>query len=217
MGDEMIKIENCKYKVIVDTREKQVNHILNKFDEGFENKPSHHDMYRGKKSTFTEPISYYKQEKGLKTGDFTICVQLPNNCQINFQDKIVIERKKDLNELASNLYDSKSKDENGLTRIEREFLRAKEKDIKMHLLIETEDAISKILSSKHFRYDRASKINPKSFMMMFLSLCNRYDINVWYCNKKDSARIIHDLLYVYVREYLKNVSIINDSYVVEEK
>lgn len=215
MNRKGINIKDCLYKIVVDTREQKCNHILNKFDEGFENKPSHHDMYRGKKSTYTEPIAYYKQEKGLKTGDFTICVQLPNGCKINFQDKIVIERKKDLNELASNLYDSKSKDENGLTRIEREFSRAKEQGIKMHLLIETEDAVSKILSSKHFRYDRASKINPKSFMMMFLSLCNRYDINVWYCNKKDSARIIHDLLYVYTKEYLKKVSIIGNKYIVE--
>ena len=66
-------------------------------------------------------------------------------------------------------------------------------------------ANSKILSSKHFRYDKASKINPKSFMSMFLSICNRYDISVWYCNKKDSARLFHDLLFVYAREYLKNI------------
>ena len=201
-----MNIKDCKYKIIIDTREKKIqNHILSKFDEGFENKPSHHDMYRGKKSTYSEPIQYYIQEKGLKVGDYTIAVQLPSGEVINFQDKVVIERKADLNELASNFYDTKSKDENGLTRIEREFLRAKEQGIKIHLLIETEDAMSKILSSKHFRYDKASKINPKSFMMMFLSLCNRYDINVWYCNKKDSSRIIHDLLYVYAREYLKNL------------
>ena len=201
-----MNIKDCKYKIIIDTREKKIqNHILSKFDEGFENKPSHHDMYRGKKSTYSEPIQYYIQEKGLKVGDYTIAVQLPNGEVINFQDKVVVERKADLNELASNFYDTKSKDENGLTRIEREFLRAKEQGIKIHLLIETEDAMSKILSSKHFRYDKASKINPKSFMMMFLSLCNRYDINVWYCNKKDSSRIIHDLLYVYAREYLKNL------------
>ena len=203
---EIMDIKKLKYKIVVDSREKKIqNHILNKFDEGFEHKPSHHDMYRGKKSTYSEPVQYYIQEKGLKVGDYTIAVQLSSGEVINFQDKIVIERKADLNELASNFYDSKSKDENGLTRIEREFLRAKEKGIKIHLLIETEDAISKILSSKHFRYDKASKINPKSFMMMFLSLCNRYNINVWYCNKKDSSRIIHDLLYVYAREYLKSV------------
>ena len=198
-------IKKLKYKIVIDSREKSINHILNKFDEGFEYKPSHHDMYRGKKSTYSEPIPYYIQEKGLKVGDYTIAVQLPNKEVINFKDKVVIERKADLNELCCNLFDSKSKDEEGLTRIEREFKRAKEAGIKIHLVIETEDAISKILSSKHFRYDKASKINPKSFMMMFLSLCNRYDISVWYCNKKDSARLIHDLLYVYAREYLKNI------------
>ena len=198
-------IKKLKYKVVIDSREKSINHIINKFDEGFELKPSHHDMYRGIKSKYSNPVSYFVKDKGLKVGDYTIAVQLPNGEVVNFQDKVVIERKADLNELASNFYDTKSKDENGLTRIEREFLRAKEQGIKIHLLIETEDAMSKILSSKHFRYDKASKINPKSFMMMFLSLCNRYDINVWYCNKKDSSRIIHDLLYVYAREYLKNL------------
>ena len=199
-------IKKLKYKIVIDTREKKIqNHILNKFDEGFENKPSHHDMYRGKKSTYSEPIQYYIQEKGLKVGDYTLAVQLPNKEVINFKDKVVIERKADLNELWCNLFDSKSKDDEGLTRIEREFKRAKEQGIKVHLVIETNNMIDKILSSKHFRYDTASKVNPKSFQMMFLSLCNRYDISVWYCNKKDSARLIHDLLFVYAREYLKNM------------
>ena len=198
-------IKKLKYKVVIERREKSINHILNKFDEGFENKPSHHDMYSGKKSTYSEPIQYYIQEKGLKVGDYTLAVQLPSKEVINFKDKVVIERKADLNELCCNLFDSKSKDDEGLTRIEREFKRAKEQGIKVHLVIETNNMIDKILSSKHFRYDTASKVNPKSFQMMFLSLCNRYDISVWYCNKKDSARLIHDLLFVYAREYLKNI------------
>ena len=209
----MIKIENCKYKIVVDTREQKCNHILNKFDEGFENKPSHHDMYRGKKSTFTDPIAYYKQEKGLKTGDFTICVQLPNNCQINFQDKIVIERKKDLNELCCNLFDKK--DSEGLTRFERELKRSKEQGIKVILLVEIDNMHSKIMSSKHFRYDKASKVSPKSFNSILRSLQARYDISIEYCEKSQSARLIHDILYYHAREYLKNVSMVNDSYVVE--
>ena len=198
-------IKKCKYKVVVDSREKVNNHILNKFDEGFEYKVSHHDMYRGKKSTYSDPVKYYIQEKGLKTGDYTIAVQLPNKEVINFKDKVVIERKADLNELASNFYDSKSKDEEGLTRIEREFKRAKEKGIKVHLVVEMADMHSKILSSKHFRYDKASKVNPHAFMNMFLSICHRYDVSVWYTDKHNSARLIHDLLYTYAREYLKNI------------
>ncbi len=209
----MIKIENCKYKIVVDTREQKCNHILNKFDEGFENKPSHHDMYRGKKSTYTEPIAYYKQDKGLKTGDFTIAVQLPNGCVINLQDKIVIERKKDLNELCCNLFDKK--DSEGLTRFERELIRAKEQGIKVILLVELDNMHSKIMSSKHFRYDRASRVSPKSFNSILRSLQARYNISIEYCEKNQSARLIHDILYYHAREYLKNVSIIGNNYIYE--
>lgn len=210
----MIDIKKCKYKIVVDTREKQVNHILNKFDEGLEEKPSHHDMFRGKKSTFTNPIGYFKQEKGLKTGDFTLAIQLPNQCVINFQDKIIIERKKDLNELCCNLFDKK--DSEGLTRFERELKRAKEQGIKVILLVEVEDMHSKILSSKYFRFDKASKVSPKSFNAILRSLQAKYNISIEYCNKKDSARLIHDLLYYHAREYLKNVSLLKDKYIVNE-
>ena len=208
-------IKKLKYKIVIDTREKKIqNHILNKFDEGLEEKPSHHDMYRGKKSTFTNPIQYYKQEKGLKTGDFTLAVQLPNQCVINFQDKIVIERKKDLNELCCNLFDKK--DSEGLTRFERELSRSKEQGIKVILLVETEDMHSKILSSKHFRYDKASNVSPKAFNSILRSLQARYNISIEYCNKKASARLIHDLLYYHAREYLKKVSLLKDKYIVGE-
>lgn len=207
MGDKKgIDIKKCAYKIVVDSREKVNKHILNKFEEGFEYKVSHHDMYRGKKSTYSDPVDYYIQEKGLKVGDYTIAVKTPTGEVINFKDKIVIERKADLNELCCNLYDTKSKDEEGLTRFERELKRGYEQGIKIHLLVETDNMVDKILSSKHFRYDKASKVNPKSFQMMLLSLCNRYNVTVWYTNKNNSARLIHDLLYVYIREYLKGIN-----------
>ena len=198
-------IKKCKYKIVVDSREKVNKHILNKFEEGFENKPSHHDMYRGKKSTYSDPVQYYIQEKGLKVGDYTIAVQLPNGEVINFKDKIVVERKADLNELCCNLFDTKSKDEEGLTRFERELKRAYEQGIKVHLVVETTDMFSKILSSKHFRYDKASKVSPVSFNAMLQALVARYNVSVWYADKKDSARLIHDILYYQAREYLKGI------------
>lgn len=206
MGEKKgIDIKKCKYKIVVDTREKLCNHILTKFEEGFELKPSHHDMYRGIKSKYSDPIPYYKQDKGLKTGDFTICVQLPNGEQINFKDKVVIERKQGLNELCNNLFDKASKDENGLNRFERELKRGYEQGIKIYLLVEQADLYSKIYSSKHFRYDKASKVNPSSFVAMLESLLVRYNVNLVYCDKKDSARIINDILYYEAREYLKNI------------
>ena len=198
-------IKKLKYKIVVDSREKVNRHILNKFEEGFEYKPSHHDMYRGKKSTYGDPVPYYIQEKGLKTGDYTIAVQLLSGEVVNFQNKVAVERKADLNELCCNLFDSKSKNEEGLTRFERELKRAYEQGIKLHLLIEVSDMHSKILSSKYFRYDKASKVSPQSFYAMLHSLASRYNITIWYADKQNSARLIHDILYYQAREYLKGV------------
>ena len=196
-------IKKCKYKIIIDTRERRINHRLNSFEKGFEYKVSHHDMYRGKKSKIGDPIEYYIQEKGLKVGDYTIAVQLPNKEVINFKDKVVIERKTDLNELCCNLFDKK--DEEGFTRFERELIRAKEKGIKVYLVVETTDMHNKILSSKHFRYDKASKVSPASFNAILMALCSRYNINVWYTDKANAGRLIHDLLYYEAREYLKSI------------
>lgn len=205
MGDKKgIDIKKCAYKIVVDSREKVNKHILNKFEEGFEYKASHHDMYRGKKSTYSEPINYYIQEKGLKVGDYTIAVKLPNGEVINFKDKIVIERKADLNELCCNFFDKK--DEEGKTRLERELDRAKEQGIKVILLVETDNMHNKILSSKHFRFDKASKVSPKAFNSILRSLQAKYDISIEYCDKKDSARLIHDILYYHAREYLKGIN-----------
>ena len=206
MGEKKgIDIRKCAYKIIVDSREKKIqNHILNKFEEGFENKPSHHDMYRGKKSTYSDPVDYYIQEKGLKVGDYTIAVKLPTGEVINFKDKIVIERKADLNELCCNFFDKK--DEEGKTRLERELDRAKEQGIKVILLVETDNMHNKILSSKYFRFDKASKVSPKAFNSILRSLQAKYDISIEYCDKKDSARLIHDILYYHAREYLKGIN-----------
>ena len=204
MGEKKgIDIKRCKYKVVVDSREKVNKHILNSFEKGFEYKVSHHDMYRGKKSKIGDPIEYYIQEKGLKVGDYTIAVQLPNKEVINFKDKIVIERKADLNELCCNLFDKK--DEEGFTRFERELIKAKEQGIKVYLVVETTDMHSKILSSKHFRYDKASKVSPASFNALLMTLCSRYNISVWYTDKYNAGRLIHELLYYEAREYLKRL------------
>ena len=119
MGDKKgIDIKKCKYKIVVDSREKVNKHILNKFEEGFEYKVSHHDMYRGKKSTYSDPVDYYIQEKGLKVGDYTIAVKTPTGEVINFKDKIVIERKADLNELCCNFFDKKDEEGKYITNID---------------------------------------------------------------------------------------------------
>ena len=109
-----------------------------------------------------------------------------------------------MNELCCNFFDKK--DEEGKTRLERELDRAKEQGIKVILLVETDNMHNKILSSKHFRFDKASKVSPKAFNSILRSLQAKYDISIEYCDKKDSARLIHDVLYYHAREYLKEMN-----------
>ncbi|MGL5718818.1 MAG: ERCC4 domain-containing protein [Paraclostridium sp.] len=200
-----MRIESCSYKIIVDTREQKINHILNKFEEGFELLPSHHNLYRGHKPKYTNQVEYEIRENGLKTGDYTIEITTKEGQIINFADKAVVERKMGLNELCNNLYDSKSKDEEGLNRFERELKRSQEAGIKMYLLVEQDSLYSKIYSSKHFRYDKASRVVPHSFVAQLESLLNRYNVHLVECDKKDSARVIQQKLFYFAKEYLKNM------------
>ncbi len=198
-------IKKLNTKVIIDTREQKINHIINKFDEGFELKPSHHNMYRGHKEKYSNPIEYEIREGGLKVGDYTLEVTLQDGTVINFANKCVVERKMGLNELCNNLYDAKSKDEEGLNRFERELKKSKEQGIKVYLLVEQDCLYSKIYSSKHFRYDKASRVVPHSFVAQLEALLNRYDVHLVECSSKESARVIHQKLYYFAKEYLKNI------------
>ena len=135
-----------------------------------------------------------------------VCHPLLSLCRqsdVNFHSIANEARKKDLNELCCNFFDKK--DEEGKTRFERELERAKEQNIKVILLVEVDNMHSKILSSKYFRFDKASKVSPKAFNSILRALQAKYDISIEYCRKEDSARMIHDILYYHSREYLKTV------------
>jgi hypothetical protein len=48
-------------------------------------------------------------------------------------------------------------------------------------------------------------VSPASFYAMLHALAARYNISIWYTDKSNSARLIHDILYYEAREYLKNI------------
>lgn len=99
-----------KYKIIIDTREKQIDHILKAFEKN--------------------NISY--ERRALPIGDYI--VEGSNGHVPN----VVIERKNSIDEITSNLLDISTKDENGNNRFIRELLRAKRANKKFILLIEDE-------------------------------------------------------------------------------
>lgn len=65
----------------------------------------------------------------MNFGDYTAYVKLPNGKSFTLADKVVIERKMDLTELAT-CYTSQRE------RFTKEFERAKERGAKIYLLVE---------------------------------------------------------------------------------
>ena len=180
----MTNIKDCKIKMIVDSREKVFNHITSEWDK---NKIEYH---------------VFKKEDSMKVGDYSIAVKTDTGEVIDFRDKIVIERKSDLSELVGNF--TSSKDEEGNSRIVREFARAKEKNIKVLLLIEDLKGYNKALNG-YLREDKPSKMNPKAFLAMLFTYQARYNFDIVFIDKKDSASYIYNYLYYQAREYLRNM------------
>ena len=110
-----------KYKIIIDTREKQIDHILKAFEKN--------------------NISY--ERRALPMGDYII--EGPNGHVPN----VVIERKASIDELVGNLLDTSTKDENGNNRFTRELIRAKKANKKFILLIEDEKFYTNLLKGNY--------------------------------------------------------------------
>lgn len=110
-----------KYFVVIDTREKQTDHIEKAF----------------KKNN----IDYIR--RALPIGDYII--EGPRG----YVPNVVIERKASIDELVGNLLDTATKDENGNNRFIRELIRAKRANKKFILLIEDEKFYTNLLTGNY--------------------------------------------------------------------
>ena len=172
--------------MIVDSREKVFNHITNVWEE--------------------KGIEYhiFKKEDSMKVGDYSIAVKTPTGEVIDFRNKIVVERKADLVELVGNF--TSAKDSEGNTRIVREFIRAKENNIKVLLLVEDLKGYNNAIRG-YLRKDKPSKMNSKAFLAMLFTYQARYGFDLVFIDKKDSASYIYNYLYYQAREYLRSMEV----------
>lgn len=129
----------------------------------------------------------------LSFGDYTAYVKLPNGKSFTLADKVVIERKMDLTELAS-CYTSQRE------RFTKEFERAKERGAKIYLLVE--DATQE----KAYKGLYRSKMSPSSFVGSLTTQLARYDCQLIMCHPDTTGKLIHDILVHEMREALKNIS-----------
>lgn len=134
--------------VVVDTREQKCGHIIEYFNQ--------------------KKIEYVCEK--LDFGDYTLKAEMPHLPRTFYlQDRCVIERKANLNELSGNFTQ-------GRERIEGEFLRAKGI---VYLLIENACYQDILL------HNYTTKYLPKSFIATLKAFEARYDLRVTFL--KDSA------------------------------
>ena len=157
--------------VLTDTREQDNGHILTALD-GL--KVSHKAM-------------------ALSFGDYSVMLPAMPEAGISrdtyFDGEIIIERKRNLDELAGNFTTSRE-------RFKDEMIRAG--PAHKYLIVEQGGGYAAILNRQYH-----SRLSQKSFFASLLSFQARYGLNVIFTGPDMTAEIIWGLLYYHVREFLK--------------
>lgn len=159
--DKTLTEELKKLTIICDTRE-QDRHVSEYFDK-------HHVP------TIT---------RKLDTGDYSACIG-----DMSFERDIVVERKRNLDEICGNFTVERE-------RFEREFLRAKAYGTKVVLIIENASW------SDIFLGNYRSKVSSKSLLGSLLSWMVRFNITILFCKPDETARIIYYTFYYAAKEAL---------------
>lgn len=125
----------------------------------------------------------------LKFGDYSVkCSHL------DLSDKVAIERKMSIDELAM-CYGSSRK------RFTAEFERAKAAGAKLYLLIE--NGSWERLYGGIYR----SKMTPESLVASAQAWMARYDCQIMFCEPNTSGKLIHDILYRELKERLADIEV----------
>jgi len=156
------KLKNLQ--IIADSREQVNNHLTDYWDK--------------------KKVPYFTRK--LDIGDYSAQLE-----DMTLEKDVVIERKRNLDEICGNL--SADRD-----RFEREFLRAKATGTKVFLIIE--NACWTDIYLQHYR----SQLSPKSLMASLMSWQVRFNITIIFCEPENTPRLIHQILYYAAREQLLN-------------
>ena len=151
-------------QIIADSREQVNNHLTDYWDK--------------------KKVPYFTRK--LDIGDYS--AQLG---EMTLEKDVVIERKRNLDEICGNLTADRD-------RFEREFLRAKALGTKVFLIIENASWTDIYL--QNYR----SQLTPKSLMASLMSWQVRFNITVIFCEPENTPRLIHQILYYAAREQLLN-------------
>lgn len=167
--------------IVVDTREKKNQHIL----EAWEQQGIKYIFKKLEQADYTAMIEYNTDTKDLGlTRD------------IYFDDIILIETKRNLDEIAQNLINKEGTF--ARERLERELMRINKIGARLLLYIENGNGLNDILASNY-----KSKYNAKAFLLSLLQFKARYGFHLVFIDPKLTGFMIHKELFCHVREAIK--------------
>lgn len=140
-----------------------------------------------------EVIGLPIQRKALPFGDYSAFCTLPNGEAFSLENRVAIERKMSLDEIAACYTRERP-------RFEREFERAKDAGAKIYLLIENGNW------EKAYTGSYRSRVRPESLTASLLAWLSRYNCQLLFCREDTSGKLIHDVLYRELKEYLEELS-----------
>jgi ERCC4-type nuclease len=153
--------------IVVDSREKKNQHIT----EYLEALPCRYEVHK------------------LDFGDYSATLEV-GGTTVTLADKVAIERKGSLDELAINITAQRE-------RFEREFQRAARLGAKVYLMVE--DSTWNDIVFHRYR----SQLSPKAYIATLLAWQTRYNVTVSFIPKDMSGMYIKGTLYYAMREYLR--------------
>ncbi len=172
---ELFDIESClnSMSVLTDTREQ----------------PS--DRAQKRYQTFGVPF----RRQTLNYGDYTFNFVMPDGKEyyqegVTISPDVMIERKKDLEELSQCFCQSRD-------RFRREFERAAEAGASIYLIIE-DSSWEKLLTGKY-----NTKFNCKAFTASLVAWMIRYNIKPIFCKHEVTGRLIKEILYRELKDRLE--------------
>ncbi len=138
-----------------------------------------------------EQIGLPHERRKLNYGDYSCECTLPDGSTLDFSNRVAIERKMNLDEICM-CYGRERK------RFEREFERAKEDGCRIYLLVE-DGNWEKSYSGKY-----RSLLNPAALTASLNAFRARYGMQLDFCKEETTGKLIHDILYRELKEYLQN-------------
>ena len=164
----------------------EIRDVMKTFKIVVDSREQPNDRARKRYKAFGGP---YERQK-LDYGDYTAAVTLPDRGDTYFDNIFVVERKMSIDELCQCYTHDRD-------RFVREFQRADRDGAKIYLLVE--DA-----SWEHFYAGKyRSRMQPQSLVSSTLAWLARYKCQVVFCRQETSGKLIHDILYREVREWLE--------------